>query len=105
MPDQETIKKLSRIAEECRVDILEMLEAAQSGHPGGSLSVIDIVTALWFHEMKNDPKKPLDEDRDRFVLSKGHAVPALYAVLAKRGFIEHAQLKTLRKLDSKLQGH
>lgn len=82
-----------------------MLEEAKSGHPGGSLSTIDLLTALWFSEMRGvDPGK-LAADRDRFVLSKGHAVPALYAVLAKKGFIGVDELKTLRKTGSRLQGH
>lgn len=97
--------ELERISNECRIDILRMLEAAGSGHPGGSLSIIDIVTTLFFHEMKMDPKNPAWGDRDRFVLSKGHGVPALYAVLAKKGAIPKEELPTLRQLNSRLQGH
>ncbi len=79
---------------------------AKSGHPGGSLSAIDLITALWFKEMRHtDPKDFNHPDRDRFVLSKGHGVPALYAVLAKKGYIDPAELMTLRKLGSRLQGH
>jgi transketolase len=100
-----SIDELKKIAKECRIDILTMLEKAKSGHPGGSLSAIDIVTALFFSEMKMDPKNPAWEGRDRFVLSKGHAVPALYAVLAKKGAIPHAELSTLRQTNSRLQGH
>lgn len=84
---------------------MTMLEKAQSGHPGGSLSAIDLITALFFHEMRMDPKNSQWEDRDRFVLSKGHGVPALYAVLAKRGAIAHSDLATLRRINSRLQGH
>lgn len=105
MADLQTIEKLKRIAAECRVDILTMLEKAKSGHPGGSLSVIDIVVALYFHEMKQDPQKPEWPDRDRFVLSKGHGVPALYAALAVQGSIAKSELDTLRQINSRLQGH
>lgn len=83
-----------------------MLTEAKSGHPGGSLSCIDLVASLWFREMRGvDSPSALRADRDRFVLSKGHGVPALYAVLAKKGFITVDDLKTLRKTGSKLQGH
>jgi len=99
------IPQLQKISSECRIDIIKMLELAGSGHPGGSLSAIDIIVTLFFHEMKNDPKDPMSEDRDRFILSKGHGVPALYATLAKRGFLEKEDLWTLRKINSKLQGH
>lgn len=105
MSDTQTEEKLRRIATECRTDILRMLETAGSGHPGGSLSAIDIIVTLFFSEMKTDPKNPYWEDRDRFILSKGHAVPALYAVLAKQGSIPHEELSTLRRINSRLQGH
>jgi transketolase len=83
-----------------------MLTEAKSGHPGGSLSAIDLLTALWFSEMRGvEAASQLAEDRDRFILSKGHGVPALYAVLAKKGFIPHEELKTLRRTGSRLQGH
>lgn len=82
-----------------------MLEAAKSGHPGGSLSAIDLMNALWFAEMRGVEPDALAADRDRFVLSKGHAVPALYAVLAKKGFIPVEELKTLRQTGARLQGH
>lgn len=99
----DTLKTLS---DELRVWIIDMLEEAKSGHPGGSLSAIDIVTALWFSEMRGvESASQLSEDRDRFVLSKGHGVPALYAALAKKGFIDPKELMTLRKLNSRLQGH
>lgn len=97
--------ELAKISQELRVSIIDMLEEAKSGHPGGSLSAIDIVTTLWFDEMRGVDAKNLAPDRDRFVLSKGHAVPALYAALAKKGFIPPAELKTLRKTGSRIQGH
>jgi transketolase len=103
--EQETIQRLQQIAIRCRVDIITMIEKAQSGHPGGSLSVIDILVALFFHDMKMDPKNPLWEDRDRLILSKGHGVPALYAVLAEKGILSKGDLMTLRQINSKLQGH
>ena len=101
-----TNQQLQTLAAELRIDIVEMLCEARSGHPGGSLSAIDLVTALWFSEMQGveSPAK-MTQNRDRFVLSKGHAVPALYAVLAKKGWIEHSELSTLRKTGSRLQGH
>lgn len=97
--------ELKNLANELRVWIIDMLTEAKSGHPGGSLSAIDILTALFFDEMKGVEARSLSADRDRFVLSKGHAVPALYAVLAKKGFIPYDELKTLRQTGSRLQGH
>lgn len=97
--------ELEAIALKCRGLILKMLEKAQSGHPGGSLSAIDLITALFFHEMQMDPNNAAWEDRDRFVLSKGHGVPALYAVLSQRGIIPETELSTLRRINSRLQGH
>ena len=94
-------QELAKLANELRIDIIEMLMEAKSGHPGGSLSAIDIITALWFHEMRGIEPGRLADTRDRFVLSKGHAVPALYAVLAKKGFIPHEELKTLRRTGSR----
>ena len=88
-----------------RVDIIEMLYKAQSGHPGGSLSCIDALVALYYNVMNIDPANPNWEDRDRFVLSKGHCCPALYAVLADKGFFPREELWTLRQLGSHLQGH
>jgi transketolase len=98
--------QLTSLSNQLRLWIIDMLEEAKSGHPGGSLSAIDLLTALWFKEMRGveSPDKLLD-DRDRFVLSKGHGVPALYAILAKKGFIGVDELKTLRKTGSRLQGH
>lgn len=99
-------KELKQIANEIRKDILISVHAAKAGHPGGSLSSADIMTYLYFEEMKNiDPSDPQNPSRDRFVLSKGHAAPALYAALAEKGFIPKEDLKTLRKKDSYLQGH
>lgn len=97
--------QLKKIANEVRCGIIEETYNAGSGHPGGSLSCADVLTYLYFEEMKVDPKNPKWEDRDRFVLSKGHAAPALYAVLAERGFFDKSELPTLRKIDSMLQGH
>ncbi len=101
-----TSKELAILAQEFRIPIIEMLTEAKSGHPGGSLSAIDLLTALWFSEMKGvETAKNLSPDRDRFILSKGHGVPALYVILAKKGFIEEKELMTLRKTGSRLQGH
>ena len=97
--------RLALTARECRVQIIRMLTHAGSGHPGGSLSVIDILTALYFGRLRHDPRRPDWHDRDRVVLSKGHAVPALYTVMAKAGYFPESQLITLRKLGSPLQGH
>jgi transketolase len=99
------IKELQRTAIEVRKDILKMLMLAGSGHTGGSLSIVDILVALYYHALKNDPRKPGDRERDRFLLSKGHACPALYAVLARKGYFPKDMLWTLRKLGSPLQGH
>ncbi len=85
--------------------ILQMLEKAGNGHPGGSLSAIDIITTLYFNEMRLDPQKPTWEDRDRFILSKGHGVPALYATLGYRGYFDPQETMNLRQLDSPFQGH
>ena len=97
--------RLETIARECRVQIIRMLTHAGSGHPGGSLSVIDLLTTLYFGRMRHDPQRPDWPDRDRVVLSKGHAVPALYTVMAKSGYFPESRLVTLRKLGSPLQGH
>jgi len=97
--------RLETIARECRVQIIRMLTHAGSGHPGGSLSVIDLLTTLYFGRLRHDPTRPDWPDRDRVVLSKGHAVPALYTVMAKSGYFPESRLVTLRKLGSPLQGH
>ena len=97
--------QLTAIARECRVQIIRMITHAGSGHPGGSLSVIDLVTTLFFQRMRHDPERPDWADRDRLILSKGHAVPALYAAMARAGYFAQDRLITLRKLGSPLQGH
>ena len=101
----ETKKELEITACKMRMGIIEGVHAAKSGHPGGSLSATEILTYLYFKQMNIDPQNPKAEDRDRFVLSKGHAAPALYAVLAERGYFDKELIKTLRKPDSILQGH
>ncbi len=103
--DAEIRKQLKIKACKARMGIIESVFNAKSGHPGGSLSCVDIITYLYFNHMNIDPKNPKDENRDRFVLSKGHAAPALYSVLANRGYFSVDELKTLRKSDSMLQGH
>ena len=97
--------ELKRIANDVRIGIIEGVYNAGCGHPGGSLSIADLLTYLYFEEMNIDPKNPKMESRDRFVLSKGHTAPALYSVLAHRGYFDVSDLKTLRKIDSHLQGH
>jgi len=99
------IIELTNVATDLRLRAVEMIYRAQSGHPGGSLSAADIITALYFHHLRLDPSKPDWSERDRFLLSKGHAAPILYAALAKRGFFPQEELATLRQLDSHLQGH
>ena len=97
--------ELARIANNVRMSIIEGVYNAASGHPGGSLSIAEIMTYLYFEEMNVDPTNPKDPGRDRFVLSKGHCAPALYATLAERGYIPKEDIKTLRKTTSYLQGH
>ncbi|HKV90859.1 MAG TPA: transketolase [Thermoplasmata archaeon] len=104
-PDPELLGRLASTAREIRIDIVRMTQAAGGGHPGGSLSVTDLVTALLFHEMRLDPAHPDEPARDRLVLSKGHAAPALYAAMAHRGYLPREELATLRKVGSRLQGH
>lgn len=103
--DQSKKLKLKRTANNVRFGIIEAVYNAACGHPGGSLSIADVLTYLYFEEMRVDPNNPCDESRDRFVLSKGHTAPALYSVLAERGFFEKEELKSLRKTHSRLQGH
>lgn len=103
--DRAKVIQLKLTANDSRRWILRMVTEANSGHPGGSLSCIDIITALFFSEMKVDPKNPLWDGRDRFVLSKGHAVPALYATLGQRGYFPLETTLTLRQLESPFQGH
>lgn len=103
--DKNEIHNLEIIAVRIRKHIIEMLYTAESGHPGGSLSATDILVALYFHQLHHNPKKPKDPNRDRFILSKGHAAPALYAVLAEQGYFPISELKKLRKINCMLQGH
>ena len=103
--DAKTQKQLEQIACKVRIGIIEGVHAAKAGHPGGSLSIAEILTYLYFKEMNIDPKNPKDPQRDRFVLSKGHAAPALYATLAQRGYFSPDELITLRQIGSRLQGH
>ena len=97
--------ELAKVACNVRMGIIEGTFNAKSGHPGGSLSIAEIITYLYFKEMNIDPQKPDMPERDRFVLSKGHAAPALYSVMAQKGYFPVEELKTLRKVDSRLQGH
>jgi len=99
------VNKLEIIAKQIRRDIIEMIHAAGSGHPGGSLSAADILAVLYFHVMKHEPKDPQSAGRDRFYLSKGHACPVLYAALGEAGYFDKAEFLKLRKLGSMLQGH
>ncbi|RDY23557.1 transketolase [Romboutsia maritimum] len=102
MRDHKGLNEITRII---RRDIVSMIHGAKSGHPGGSLSAVEILTALYFDEMNVDPTNPKMEDRDRFVLSKGHAAPVLYSTLANKGFFDKEELKGLRKIGRMLQGH
>lgn len=103
--DEKIVKQLSVAATKVRIGIIEGVHSAKAGHPGGSLSVADLLTYLYMCRLNVDPKDPGYPDRDRVVLSKGHAAPALYSVLALRGFFPMEEMKTLRKIDSRLQGH
>jgi transketolase len=103
--EEQTVEKLVQVSKEIRRMILESLAEAKSGHPGGSLSAVELVVALYYTQLRHDPKNPKWEDRDRFILSKGHAAPLLYSVLARLGYFDASELKTLRKIDSRLQGH
>ena len=103
--DAKNIHELDIMAVKIRKHIIEMLYRAKSGHPGGSLSAVDAIVALYFAHMNHNPKKPDDPNRDRFILSKGHAAPALYAVLAECGYFSVDELKGLREINQKLQGH
>ena len=100
-----SISELEAIARKLRRDIVKMTFTAGSGHPGGSLSELDILTTVYFKVLNHDPHNPSWPDRDRFILSKGHACPGLYAVLARCGYFPHEELGTFRKIDSRLQGH
>ncbi|NCC66066.1 MAG: transketolase, partial [Spirochaetia bacterium] len=100
-----TIQELKAMSLQLRRDVVEMVYRTKDGHPSPSFSVADIVTALYFEVMQLDPQNPAWEDRDRFVLSKGHACPVLYAALARRGYFDVEELYTLRFLNTRLQGH
>ncbi len=99
------IDELKKIANNIRIDIIEQIHTAKSGHPGGALSCVDILTVLYFNQMNINPEQPKAKERDRFVLSKGHASAALYSTLANRGYFEKEELKTFRNINSNLQGH
>jgi len=102
---EKLIVDLAEKARNLRIQVIKMIYNAKSGHPGGSLSAADIVTALYFHHLNVDPTRPHWSERDRFILSKGHAAPFLYAALAERGFFPEKELNTLRSIGSILQGH
>lgn len=103
--DEERVRYLEKLCRNFRIQLIELLHRIQTGHPGGSLSATEIITALYFEKMNIDPQHPVWEDRDRFILSKGHAAPMLYIALAERGFFPKAELPGLRQLGSRLQGH
>jgi transketolase len=105
LPRVESPAELWKLAYSMRQDIIKMIAHANSGHPGGSLSAIDLITTLYYAVLRHDPKNPHWEDRDRFILSKGHACPALYAVLGEMGYFDKGLFMTLRQLGSPLQGH
>ncbi len=102
---QYTTEDMRDIARKIRRDVVSMIGEAGSGHPGGSLSAVEIMTALYFKVMRHDPANPAWPERDRFILSKGHAAPVLYATLCASGYLAESELCTLRKIDSRLQGH
>ena len=103
--DSKELEELKQIAQRMRQRVIKTIHAAQCGHPGGSLSVAELLTALYFHTLRIDPGNPQWEDRDRFVLSKGHASIGLYCILAERGFFPVEELETFDSVDSRMQGH
>ncbi|MBS3114175.1 transketolase [Candidatus Woesearchaeota archaeon] len=105
MAKQDLIIQLKQKAKELRKEIIAMIYNAKSGHPGGSLSAIDMMVGLYYYKLRLEPKNPLWQDRDRFVLSKGHCSPAIYAVLADKGYFPKSELDGYRKINSMLQGH
>src|SRR5215472_2219119 len=105
METAQQISRLQDIARNTRKLILETLAEAGSGHPGGSLSAVELLVTLYFYKMKHDPKNPKWAERDRFILSKGHAAPLLYSILAEAGYFPVSELNSLRKLGALLQGH
>ena len=100
-----TVAELKKMARQIRRDIIEMTHAAGSGHPGGSLSATDFVTALYFHKLRHHPDDPCWEGRDRVIFSKGHVAPVLYAALARSGYFPCAEYASLRQYGANLQGH
>jgi transketolase len=102
---QDLVDHLTGVARELRISDIEMITEAGSGHPGGTLSAADMIAALYFHKLRLRPEEPLWDGRDRFILSKGHCIPIVYAAMARRGFFPQEELKTLRKVGSPLQGH
>jgi len=105
MQNNDTVKRLSRIAQQLRVDVVEMIGVGKAGHLGGSVSLAEIVAALYFHKLRLDPKNVADPDRDRFLLSKGHAVLIQYAALIELGIIPRSEIKQVKTLAGLLQGH
>ena len=105
LEDDELVDELNEIARKCRIEIVKMVYRAQAGHPGGSLSEIDLLTALYSTQLRIKPDEPKWHDRDRFILSKGHASPGMYAILAEMGFIQHSDLESYRVLGGICQGH
>ena len=103
--ESQELVRLAEISKNTRKLILEAVTEAGSGHPGGSLSAVEILVTLYFYKMKHDPKNPAWDDRDRFILSKGHASPLLFSILAQAGYFPVEELKTFRKINSRLQGH
>lgn len=103
--NSDIINNLEKISRKIRRYVISMVYEAGSGHPGGSLSCVDILTVLYFYKMRHDPLRPKWDDRDRFILSKGHAAPTLYAILAESGYFPVEELSSLRKIGSRLQGH
>ena len=101
----DSIEDLREVARRVRIDVLKALNTAKSGHTGGSLSAVEILVTIYFSQMNHDPRNPSWKDRDRFIMSKGHGVPALYTVLAHSGYFPVEELRTLRKPGSRLQGH
>ncbi len=104
-PTSQEITRLQDMARNTRKLILETLAEAGSGHPGGSLSAVELLVTLYFYKLRHDPKNPKWPERDRFILSKGHGAPLLYSILAQAGYFPLAELKSLRKLGALLQGH
>src|SRR6202166_4072305 len=105
MQTTSNVDQLAALSKSMRREVIEMITAAKSGHPGGSLSAVEIIVTLYFDVMRHDPSNPKWKDRDRFILSKGHCCPILYAVMAECGYTPKDQLNTLRKLGSIYQGH